>query len=181
MQVLFTSRAHEAETSRELAVRRASLRLGRTGPFPPPPEIFMRTYPIDSPQAAARIVALTLVADGHVSRTELDVLERTGALEQLGLDRHQMQSVLQGLCEDLLDSRHPQWTQACQLDSRTLSQLMAEIEAPALRAVVLRLCVAVAEADGDVADGESMVLVNAVEQWGLQHEMLIAPPLDGLR
>ena len=137
----------------------------------------MRTYPIDSPQAAARIVALTLVADGEVSKTELDVLERAGTCEQLGIDRPMMQSVLHDFCEDLLHARHAHSTQACEFDTRTLNQLMAEIETPALRATVLRLCVAVAEADGHVADAESMVLVNAVEQWGLHYEMLIAAPL----
>ncbi len=132
----------------------------------------MRSYPTNSPQAAARIVALTLVADGHVSRTELDVLDRVGAYRQLGLERDAMHSVLQGFCEDLLQASDPHWVGACQVDPRTLSQLMAEIESPALRVTVLRLCVAVAEADDHVADGESIVLVSAVEQWGLHHEML---------
>ena len=132
----------------------------------------MRTYPTDSPQAAARIVALTLVADGHVSKAELDVLDRVGAYAQLGLDRPAMHGVLQGFCEDLLQASHPQWADACQVDPRTLSQLMAEIESPTLRVTVLRLCVAVAEVDDHVADGESIVLVSAVEQWGLHREML---------
>jgi len=30
----------------------------------------MRTYPRNSPQAAARILALVLISDGHVSRSE---------------------------------------------------------------------------------------------------------------
>jgi tellurite resistance protein len=49
--------------------------------------------------------------------------------------------------------------------------LMAEVERPALREAVLQLCVAIAEADGHVADGETLVLVAAVEQWGLQQQM----------
>lgn len=139
----------------------------------------MRSYPTDSPHAAARIVALTLVADGHVSKTELDVLDRVGACRQLGLDPHAMHSVLQAFCEDLLQAGHPHWADACQVDPRTLSQLMAEIESPALRIKVLRLCVAVVEADDHVADGESIVLVSAVEQWGLHHEMLTpSQPID---
>lgn len=74
----------------------------------------------------------------------------------------------------LRQSRGSHWADACQVDLRTLNQLMAEVEDPALRATVLRLCVAVAEADEHVADGESIVLVSAVEQWGLHHEMLRA-------
>ena len=33
-------------------------------------------------------------------------------------------------------------------------------------------CCLTTEADGHVADGESMVLVSAVEQWGLHHHMV---------
>ena len=72
----------------------------------------MRSYPVDSPQAAARIVALTVLAD-----------------------------------------------------------LMGEIQDPALRLKLLRLCVELAEVDAHVAEGESIVLIAAVEHWGLHHEM----------
>jgi Tellurite resistance protein TerB len=132
----------------------------------------MRSYPVDSPQAAARIVASTLVADGHVDSVELNALERAGAYEQLGLTRGEMHAVLRDYCEDLLQSHHGQWPGGGQIDTETLHHLMAEVEDVALRKLVLRLCVAVAEADNHVADGESMVLVSAVERWGLHHQML---------
>ncbi len=132
----------------------------------------MRSYPTNSPQAAARIVALTLVADGHVDSVELDALERAGAHEQLGLTRGEMHLVLRDFCEDLLQSQSSHWAGTCQIDPGTLNQLMAEVEDVAMRKAVLRLCVAVAEADDHVADAESIVLVSAVEQWGLHHQML---------
>lgn len=131
----------------------------------------MRSYPTNSPQAAARIVALTLLADGHLARSELDALERFGAHEQLGLDREDLHAVLHGFCEDLLHSAHLSWDEACRVDPRTLAQLMAEVDDPALRRKVLRLCLQVVQADDHVADGEAIVLGTALEQWGLQHEM----------
>jgi tellurite resistance protein len=135
----------------------------------------MRHYPTNSPQAAARIVALALVADGHVSRTEVELLERLDACGALGLAPQEMHTLLQGFCEDLLQARNSHWGDASQIEPALLSQLMAEVDDPTLRRVVLRLCVAVVEADGHVADGESVVLVNAVEQWGLHRAMLDAP------
>ena len=45
----------------------------------------MRTYQNNSPQAAARIVGLAMLADGNVCKAELDVLDRLGAHQQLGL------------------------------------------------------------------------------------------------
>lgn len=45
----------------------------------------MRSYPANSPEAAARIVALALVADGHVSLIEIDTLQRQDiACRQIG-------------------------------------------------------------------------------------------------
>jgi uncharacterized tellurite resistance protein B-like protein len=132
----------------------------------------MRSYPTDSPEAAARIVALTLVSDGHVSKQEMDVLDRLEAYEHLGIDKAGMLAVIRDFCEDLLQARNPSWADACQIESRTLNLLMAEVNDPILRMAVLRLCIAVAEADGHIADGESIVLVNAVEQWGLHFQML---------
>ena len=51
----------------------------------------MRTYSTGSPHAAARVVALTLLADGHLCQTELDALDQLDVPRQLGLqpgDRH---------------------------------------------------------------------------------------------
>ncbi len=136
----------------------------------------MRHYPTNSPEAAARIVALALVADGQVSRAELDTLERLEIDRKLGITPAQMHSILQSFCEDLLQARHAQWGDAEHLEPEILSQLLAEVDDPTLRINVLGLCMAVVEADGHIADGESVVLVNAVEQWGLQHQLLTTPP-----
>jgi len=135
----------------------------------------MRTYPTNSPQSASRIIALTLLADGHLSPAELHALDHADAYRQLGISRHEMQRVLQDLCEDLLLAHQSRWSDACHIEPQTIAQLMAEIEDPALRANVLALCVAVAEADDHVADGESIVISSAVENWGLHRQMLVEP------
>ena len=64
----------------------------------------MRTYRINSPQAAARIVGLAMLADGHLCKAELDVLDRHGAegesivlgaaVEHWGLHREMLQPEL---------------------------------------------------------------------------------------
>lgn len=135
----------------------------------------MRTYPTNSPQSASRIIALTLLADGHLSPAELHALDRVDAYRQLGISRPEMQRVLQDLCEDLLLAHQSRWADACHIEPHTIALLMAEIEDPALRANVLALCIAVAEADDHVADGESIVISSAVENWGLHRQMLAEP------
>lgn len=131
----------------------------------------MRSYPANSPQAAARIVALTLVADGDIGDAEIQCLDRLAVHEQLGLSRHELHGLLDSFCEDLLSSDQLKWADACPVDERTLAELLGEIQDPALRLKLLRLCVALAEVDARVDEGESVVLVAAVEHWGLHREM----------
>jgi len=132
----------------------------------------MRSYPANSPQAAARIIALTVVADGDIGDAEIKWLDRLAVHEQLGLARHELHALMDTFCEDLLSSDQLQWADACPVDERTLADLMGEIQDPALRLKLLRLCVELAEVDDQVDEGESIVLVAAVQHWGLHHEML---------
>ena len=131
----------------------------------------MRSYPANSPQAAARILALTVLADGDIGEAEIAWLDRLVVHEQLGMARHELHALLDTLCEDLLSSGQLQWADACPVDERTLADLMGEIQDPALRLRLLLLCVELAEVDTRVDEGESMVLVAAVEHWGLHHQM----------
>jgi len=131
----------------------------------------MRSYPTNSPQAAARIVALTVVADGDIGVAEIEWLDRLAVHELLGLARPELHALLDTFCEDLLSSDQLKWADVCPVDECTLADLLGEIQDPALRLKLLRLCVELAEADAHVAEGESIVLVAAVEHWGLHHEM----------
>jgi hypothetical protein len=129
----------------------------------------MRSYPRNSPQAAARIVALTLVADGHVCRSEMQALEAAGAAARLGLPPEGLSAVVHELCEDLLAGAQDGWSGSCRVPPELLAALLEEIDAPPLQAAVLELCAAAAEADGHLADAESIVLAEALRRW--------APPL----
>lgn len=126
----------------------------------------MRTYPNNSPQASARIVALAMLADGHFCKTELDVLARLNADAQLGLAPDELKAIIHTLCEDLFYSSLGSWDPA-NLESSTLNALLAEIDDPELRVKVLALCVAVTEADDHLAEGETRVLAAAWKQWGM--------------
>jgi uncharacterized tellurite resistance protein B-like protein len=136
----------------------------------------MRSYPANSPQAAARIVALTVLADRDIGDAEIACLDRLAVHDQLGLPRHELHALLDTFCEDLLSSDQLQWSDICPVDDRTLADLMGEIQDPALRRKLLRLCVEIAEVDARVDEGESIVLVAAVEHWGLHHEMFRPRP-----
>lgn len=141
----------------------------------------MRKYAQNSPQAVARVVALTVLADGDVSQAELALLDAIAADPQLGLEREALHAVIDTFCEDLLSSRQLAWADRCPVDAYTLSQLLSEIDDPALRRKVLGLCVKMAEVDGCVAEGESIVLGAAIEHWALPRPMPRAPDAGLLR
>lgn len=132
----------------------------------------MRSYAVNSPQAAGRIVALTLLADGHLCRSELDVVVQQRAAEQLGLTAAELQEIVRLFGEDLQAGARTDSLDARNIDTRTLAELMAEIDDPELRLKLIKLCVAIVEADDHIADGESTVLVAAVEHWQMQRMML---------
>jgi uncharacterized tellurite resistance protein B-like protein len=127
----------------------------------------MRSYPHNSPEAAARIVALVLISDGHVSNSEFEILKQLGAERELGLEPQMLPHIVHTLCEELLLSCYASGSMLGQVDDDTLAALMAEVSDPALRRKVLRLCLAAARADGHLADGESVVVDAARRHWQL--------------
>ena len=143
----------------------------------------MRTYPqaqelgsyeINSPRACARIVALTLVCDGEIQRPELDRLDELHALEQLGLTDAEFQSVVSDLCADLLLTAKAEGDDECRIDPSMIEQWLSEVQDSDLQRTVLQLCGGVIHADGYVHESESMVMLAAVQHWGMRPEGLEA-------
>lgn len=130
----------------------------------------MRSYPRNSPEAAARIVALVLISDGHVCSSEFDILRQLGAERELGLEPQYLPHVVHTLCEELLTGGYETGSLIGSVDDSTLASLMAEISDPALQRTVLRLSLAAARADGHLADGENLVVDAARHHWKLFDE-----------
>ena len=127
----------------------------------------MRSYPRNSPEAAARIVALVLISDGHVCSSEFDTLKQLGAERELGLEPHLLPHIVHTLCEELLLGGYATGSIMDNVDDGTLASLMAEVSDPALQRTVLRLSLAAARADGHLADGETVVVEAARRHWQL--------------
>jgi hypothetical protein len=60
----------------------------------------LRTYPVDSPRAKARLLVLALLADGRVDAAELDGLAKYQAFAELGISRDDFFQVLYDFCAD---------------------------------------------------------------------------------
>ena len=127
----------------------------------------MRSYPTNSPEAAARIVALALLVDGHLCHREMAVLNRLSVASELGLSADRLQHVVQAFCEDVQHGERLAWSGGGALGSEVLRPLLAEIDDPALRLRLAGLCARLMTADGRVTDGEAWVLAEMVAQWGV--------------
>lgn len=134
----------------------------------------MRSYPRNSPEAAARLVALVLISDGHVCRSEVETLQRLGLEREIGLEPGAFAHVVQNLCEDLLMGAHAGGSMMCSVDEALLASLLAEVDDPVLQGQVLRLASAAAEADTHLADAEAMVVAAACLQWRIGDVRLAA-------
>ncbi|MFC0400825.1 TerB family tellurite resistance protein [Paraburkholderia rhizosphaerae] len=125
----------------------------------------MRTYPRNSPEAAARIVALALTADGHVCSSEDRALDRLNVSRELGLAPGEFHGIVQTFCEDRMLGPASWAEPAGDPDGDLLTTLMADIDEPTLRRKVLRICLAVAVADDYLADGEIALLAAMLDAW----------------
>ena len=124
----------------------------------------MRSYPTDSPEATARVLALIVIADGGVSASELALVPQRAEQESLpGVDAALMDRVLRELCEDLQMVSRRRWGR--ELEPALIEPLLDEVRAPRLRADLLQLGYAIVQADGVLSDGEGRLLAHLYRRW----------------
>jgi hypothetical protein len=130
-----------------------------------PKDISMRSYPRNSPEAAARILALVLISDGHVGRSEFEALKQTNGVQHLGLDPQKMPGIVQTFCEDLLMEGFDGRSILSHVDDALMASLLAEVDEPKLRKRVLDLAESVAHADEHLSEGEIAMIAAIRGIW----------------
>jgi hypothetical protein len=123
----------------------------------------MQTYRTNSPQAAARLVAMALVSDGQYALSELQALDRLDAAQRLGLSAEAFQAVIDRFCQELLQASGGVWTGV--VDDATRARLMAEVTDPALQDLIVQQCEALMLADGHLAGGEIALIDALSARW----------------
>lgn len=128
---------------------------------------FLRAYPLNSPKAMARVLAVTLLADGAVESQELGSLARANGYARLGMTQSEFMQVLFEFCEDVLTRAPRSANGDCMLEPGLTGQLLSEISDPWRRRELVRLMVEIIRADGRVARGESVMFWEALDAWGM--------------
>jgi len=123
----------------------------------------MLAYPTNSPEAAARVLAMAMLADGQYSMTEIRALDRQQAPARLGLTPEAFKAVVDRFCQDLLLANEGRWTGTVSLVTR--QQLMDEITDRGLQDLILQQCEGLMLADGHLADGKVALLDALGATW----------------
>lgn len=144
------------------------------------PARILRSYPHNSPEAAARIVAVALVANGEIKAIETAALNAHGCHRRLGMTEAQWDGVVRDLCADLHGSARSV-EERC-VSGEMLAHMLREVDDDSTRRTVLKLSCAVVYADRCVEAEESWVLLAMSEHWGLHPEdhALLEPILYGM-
>lgn len=127
----------------------------------------MRKYPIDSPEAAARIVALALMADGVIDRSETLLLERHEVVSRLGLSNEQFDTIYYDYSTDMLTSGFRKPSGRLELDEQGVNHLLEEIANPELQKKILRIMLDIVNADHRLVADEAALIAQALKQWGM--------------
>lgn len=134
----------------------------------------MRSYPIDSPEAVSRLLALTMIVDGHLAPSEVKAMHRSGILQQNAIDEDDFDDVVRDLCEDLLSSAARRCSAEVEIDARLLDALLGEVEDPALRMSVMKAMLDIVHADTVLDARETLLIERAFMRWSGKHQPLHA-------
>ncbi|MDN3544813.1 MAG: TerB family tellurite resistance protein [Roseateles asaccharophilus] len=125
----------------------------------------MRHYPRNSAEAASRLVALALIADGKVCQQETQALQQLGHSLKLGLPPERLYALVQELCEDLVSAHQALDMQQACVSDQILDTLLEDVDQPQLRQRVLDAVTTVVAADQYLASGEGIVLQRMLARW----------------
>ena len=127
----------------------------------------MRSYRRNSPESAARIVSMVLLADCHVSRDEMEALKHHDIPHRLDLSHPHFMLVTQQLCDDLRTFAEIPWQGAQALPTASWHAMLDEIDDSGLRLILLDLCATLVECDHHIAVDEQTLVHSMADPWHL--------------
>jgi uncharacterized tellurite resistance protein B-like protein len=121
-----------------------------------------------SRHAMARLIALTLMADGRLANFELAALDAHRIPALVGLPRDAVLQAVADLCRELLEESAGERVRIT--DPAHLDALLDAITDPAQRLLAARAMLVLSKADGTISPPEQQVLGRALGRWDLPLE-----------
>jgi uncharacterized tellurite resistance protein B-like protein len=134
----------------------------------------MRSYPTNSPKAVSRLLALTMIVDGHLSPSELKAMRTSSMPAQAMLGEDEFDDVVRDLCEDLLASAARRSSHEVEIDSRLLDTLLGEVDDSALRLSLMKTMLDIVHADSVLDTRETILIERAFKAWSVPRRDLHA-------
>lgn len=125
----------------------------------------MRLCATDSPDAVCRLLALSMIVDGHMAPSEIKALEHSAILERLGVDADTFDDAVMTLCEELLETARRHDRADIEIDNAMLDRLLDEVADPLLRMHVLKAMLDIVHADRRIDSREHLLLRRAQRKW----------------
>lgn len=135
----------------------------------------MRNYPIDSPQAKARIIALALFADSGLDKSEIECLESRDIVNRIGITTETLDMVMYEFCQDIDQSGLRRPNGQLDLDHPAIEAMLNEIRQRNVRQTLLRSIFDIVYADRNVSVGEAQLTSRAMIHWGIRRQDLAQP------
>lgn len=121
--------------------------------------------------AAARVLALLVAANGQIEADELATLDRLDAFARLGVSRGRFVELAQRCIDEVGSGLHEHsWLRSS--DLVYVDRLLDAVEDETTRLLVCRLCAAAVTADGRVSRDERMIYNHALARWHINPEQV---------
>lgn len=125
----------------------------------------MPAKPNDARNAIARLIALTLMADGRLANRELESLDTHDIPTLIGLPRDAILQAVIDLSREVLEENRGERVHL--LDPAHIDALADAISEPDQRLVTARAMLVLSKADGTISDAEQSLLRRALARWNL--------------
>ncbi|WP_298831934.1 hypothetical protein [uncultured Piscinibacter sp.] len=121
--------------------------------------------------APARVLALMMVANGHIDPRELEILEELDAFERIGVPRERFVALAQDCLREVGSGlAECSWLRA--RDQAYVDRLLDAVTDPQMRLVLCRLAAATITADGCVSGEERLVYEHVLARWHISRAMV---------
>lgn len=125
----------------------------------------MRSYPNNSPEAAARIISACLLADSDLDESELESESLQTVYSAFGLSPAQFLEVLRNYLDDLRRVTSQPNARISLLDPERMNRMLDEIQDRTLRLNILAAALRVCKGDHALNEAEIALFRHIMHQW----------------
>lgn len=129
----------------------------------------MKTYATNSPEAMARILAMTMIADARLDDRELEIMDRLRLYDVLGIDKTGFARVVKDYCDDLVATGSPDG-RIDLMDRDRIHAIVDLVDDPAKRQDVANMVLNIVKADDELHDAELGVFRYILSRWKLSFQ-----------